>query len=117
MYIHIPLNKAIYHKELPQLIGGVLPEKYSYIFETFQPITTSTEVAFSATLNVNLTTLEEAMKWISALESHTSSTFRMTRGNRTTGARIIYKTDRHCQHKQKKPHSNYKWPETTQFDT
>ena len=62
-------------------------------------------IAFSATFLVNARTEKDATTWIQNLEEHTTTTFRITRTYCVKGSRILYKTDRHCQHKRKKPTS------------
>ena len=43
----------------------------------------------------------KAMQWIEDLQDQTKTTFRVTRGTKVVGKKILYKTVRHCQHKRK----------------
>ena len=59
--------------------------------------------SFSAVVHIsNIRTEEQAIQWIEDLENHTSTSYRISRGNQCKGKRIVYKTDRHCQHMRKK---------------
>ena len=99
--IDLDLNTKYTNEQLPPPIAAVLPSGYSYMFKTFQYIDNSTDLAFSATIFINITSEEGATKWIQDLEDYTATTYRLTRGNRK-GYRVLYKSDRHCQHKRQK---------------
>ena len=58
----------------------------------------------SAILLTDVQSETEATQWIQEFYDHTSTTYRITRGTKTKGKRLLYKTVRHCQHKRK--HSN-----------
>ena len=87
---------------LPPLLAAVLPKGYSYLFKTLHYIKNPTDLAFSATIYINIMSEEGATKWIKDLEGYTATTYRVTRGNCVKGFRVLYKSDRHCQHKRKK---------------
>ena len=102
--LKVPLHTELKHEQLPPPLFNVFPESYSYILQMFSDHDNSTPSnhAFSATVLVNVTSEIEGNKWIKDLEDHTATTYRVTRGNRVKGCRLIYKTDRHYQHKRKK---------------
>ena len=84
----------------------------TYIFQRLNHTQNSNNLAFSATIFINTASEEVATEWIKDLEAYTATTYRVTRGNRVKGCRILYKSDRHCKHK-RKTSSKYK-PEKTQ---
>ena len=98
----MPLHNILEHYQLPPHISDVLPDQYTYIFTQYQSLSLDNTCAFTATIYVDTTSESEATKWIVDLENYTATTFRITRGTKTTGQRILYKTIRHCQHKRKK---------------
>ena len=104
--IHQPtLHKLLSQHQLPTLLMDVFPTSYKYIFKSFEAKASSNINApsFSAVVHIsNVRTEEQAIQWIKDLESHTSTTYRISRGNQCKGKRIVYKTDRHCQHTRKK---------------
>ena len=44
---------------------------------------------------------DDAMQWIGDMQARTKTTYRVTRGVKTKGKKIVFKTIRHCQHKRK----------------
>ena len=108
----IDLDTEYTGKQLPPLLSSVLPKGYTYIFQRLNYTQNSNNLAFSATIFINTASEAGATEWIKDLEAYTATTYRVTRGNRVKGCRILYKSDRHCQHKRKKS-SKYK-PEKTQ---
>ena len=98
------LNKLLSQHQLPTLLMDVFPTSYKYMFKSFEVKASSNVPSFCAVVLISsVRTEEQAIQWIKDLESHTSTTYRITRGNQCKGKRIIYKTDRHCQHMRKKP--------------
>ena len=98
----IPLQKKLSHDELPSTIATVLPKGYSYIFKAYEPLTSENHNApFLGTFFTNVKSEPEAVMWIQQFEAHTETTYRITRGVKVKGERILYKTIRHCQHKHK----------------
>jgi len=83
-----------------------LPNKqYTYIFqEVIVSHNSECGLFCSTTILINVTTQDRAIQWIHDFEEQTKTTFRITRGVKVTGKKVIYKTIRHCQHKRK--HSN-----------
>ena len=102
--LHPPeLHKLLSQYQLPTLLMDVFPPSYQYVFKSFEAKTSSIVPSFSASVCINNVTTEgQAVQWIKDLEDHTSTTYRISRGNQCKGKRIVYKTDRHCQHKRKK---------------
>ena len=102
--LHPPkLNKLLSQHQLPTLLMDVFPTSYKYMFKSFEPKASNNVPSFCAVVQISsVRTEEQATQWIKDLESHTSTTYRITRGNQCKGKRIIYKTDRHCQHMRKK---------------
>jgi len=92
------------YNQLPPSLQAIFPDGYSYVFHAFS-YSSPSKMAFSATCFVNVRTEKGATEWIQNLEEHTAITFRVTRSYRVKGCRILYKADRHCQHKHKKPTS------------
>ena len=56
------------------------------------------KIAFEATILCNIFSEQEAMKWLRTFQDKSSCTYRVTRGTKTTGSILIYKTVRYCQH-------------------
>ena len=67
----------------------------------------------SATIFIDVLSESGAIEWMHAFEEDTKTTFRVTRGVKVTGTRIIYKTVQHCQHKRKKSNKPLKKKEGT----
>jgi len=49
----------------------------------------------------NIFSEQEAMKWLRMFQDKSFCTYRVSRGTKTTGSILIYKTVRHCQHLRK----------------
>lgn len=101
MAISVPIKQITMHSQLPPAVSELLPVNYTYILETFTQLD-SHHVAFDTKFCVNIKTEIEAKQWISEFEHSTDTTYRITKGTKTLGKRILYKTVRHCQHKRKK---------------
>ena len=89
------------HSEIPLLVSQIFPKEYTYIFDDFRSIA-SGSLSFKTTVYVNIRGEEKAKEWISNFEDSTNTTYRITRGTKTKGTRLLYKSCRHCQHKRKK---------------
>ena len=57
-----------------------------------------TKIAFEAIIFCNIFSEQKAMKWLRTFQDNSFCTYRVTRGTKTTGSILIYKTVRHCQH-------------------
>lgn len=91
------------HSELPPLLHAILPKQYTYLFQNVQ-ISKDEECGLvcSADILTNVVVSQKsALQWITDFEEQTKTTFRVTRGTKVRGTRIIFKTMRHCQHKRK----------------
>ena len=95
-----------FHKQLMDYI----PQNYNYMIENFQEIANESFLgappfAFEVHLWLEIDTAIDVQTWIQQLEEKTTTTYRVTKGTsyRMTGKKVVYKTIRHCQHKQKKP--------------
>lgn len=101
----VPLDKN-WHDQLPPSLATVLPDGYSYIFHTFNHTdnSTSSNPAFTATWYINNSSESAPCQWIKKLQEYTATTYWITQGNRE-GCWILYKIERHCHHKPKKPTS------------
>jgi len=80
-----------------------LPEGYNYrikAYESKEPerFCGAPKIAFEATIFCNIFSEQEAMKWLRTFQDKSFCTYRVTRGTKTTGSILIYKTVRHCQH-------------------
>ena len=64
-------------------------------------ISNSSNQAFVSRVLFNVLNECAATEWLKAFENHTKTTYRVTRGSKFKGKRILYKTERHCQHKRK----------------
>ena len=96
------LDIVLLHCQLPPILMDVFPTSYRYNFKSFETNVSENIPPFTAVVQINVETEEKALQWIKDLENHTSITYRVTRGNKCKGKKIIFKTDRHCQHKRKK---------------
>ena len=99
--ICVPIQQVITHSHLPPAVSALFPANYTYVFEDFTQLD-SHRVAFDTKFLVNVKTETEAKQWISKFEHITDTTYRITKGTKTIGKRILYKIVRHCQHKRKK---------------
>lgn len=93
-----------------QKLIDFLPSGYDYMIDAYEELTTETflgapSFAFQALFWVNLETSEDVQSWIQQLQEMTRTTFRITNGTShcMKGKKVIYKTNRHCQHKRKTP--------------
>ena len=90
------LNEFITHDQLPTNLMEIFPPLYQYnMFQSFKATST---FSFDAIVRIGIST-QQAVQWIRDLEDHT--TYRITRGNKCKGKRVVFKTDQHCQHKRK----------------
>ncbi len=92
------LHHILTHDSLPPLLHEILPQPYTYYF---QSISIGCNLSFSGTFLTNSTSKDSAVKWISEFQENTKTTYRITRGVQSKGKIIMYKTMRHCQHKRK----------------
>ena len=95
------LQQAVSHCQLPPCISNLLPTNYTYIFEFFRQLD-GQQVAFDAKFYIDVNTEIGAKKWMCEFEEKTSTTYRITKGTKTLGKKVLYKTVRHCMHKRKK---------------
>ena len=95
------LQQAVSHCQLPPPISNLLPTNYTYIFKFFRQLD-GQEVAFDTKFYVNVNTEIGAKKWMREFEEKTSTTYQITKGTKTLGKKVLYKTVRHCMHKRKK---------------
>ena len=82
---------------------AILPEVYSYRvkkYESKEPekFYGAPKIAFDATIFCNIFSEQEVMQWLRMFQDKSFCTYRVTRGTKTTGSILIYKTVRHCQH-------------------
>ena len=82
---------------------AVLPEGYSYRVKTYESkkpenFCGAPKTAFDATIFCNIFSEQEVMKWLRMFQDKSFCTYRVTRGTKTTGSILVYKTVRHCQH-------------------
>ena len=61
------------------------------------------EQAFYCTVFVNVKTKDKALDWLRCFSDKTKTTYYIARGSKVSGCRILFKTERICQHKQKSP--------------
>ena len=79
------------HGDLPPLISQILPPQYSYIFQTVV-LTESAmpnSIAISSTFLTDANSTVQATQWIQKLFDHTKTTYRVTRGTKASGKRIL----------------------------
>ena len=117
----IPLQKCY---DLPDssLNCGVLPwenlceslqtvfpphQRYTYVVESFQRspqecFDGAPSISFSCRVRINLTNETEALEWLAKMQDHSLTTYRVTRTFKAGCSRVLYKTERHCQHFRKK---------------
>ena len=96
------LNQVLIYEDLPPLLSTVLPPSYTYQFLEFSWTPSCTKEEFHSRILINVSDEDRAIEWLQAFENHNSTTYRVTRGSKFSGKRILYKTERHCQHKRKK---------------
>ena len=82
------------------MLHEILPDGYTYIFKQVS-LDSECSLACSMTVLTNASTEKRATDWIADFEGQTKTTYRITRGVKITGKKLIYKTMRHCQHKRK----------------
>ena len=87
--------------DLPPLLSNTLPPSYTYRFQEFSMVSNSSNQAFDSRVLINVMNESTTTEWLKAFENHTNTTYRVTRGSKFQGKRILYKTERHCQHKRK----------------
>lgn len=91
--IDVPTKTALKHSDIPPPISNFLPKKYTYIFQEFCSISSQT-LSFRTTFYINVNDEVKAKVWISDFESFTNTTYRITRGTKTKGTRLVYKSCR-----------------------
>ena len=96
-----PLNQVLFHEDLPPLLSIILPPSYTYHFLEFSWTSNSVKEAFHSRVLINVPDESTATEWLQTFENHNNTTYRVTRGSRFSGKRVLYKTERHCQHKRK----------------
>ena len=70
--VDTPLNVVICHEKLSSQFAQILPDEYSYIFKEIAPPSTD-NITLRITVFTDVTSENEARKWISRFESHTYS--------------------------------------------
>ena len=93
------LNQVLIHEDLPPLLSTVLPPSYTYQFLELSWTSGSTKEEFHSRVLINVSDKDKVIEWLQVFENHNSTTYRVTRGNKFNGKKILYKTERHCQHK------------------
>ena len=89
---------------MPDVLKSVLPQDYTYLIQNFnnlQPYQTQEnfEVAnFELDAFVDVSSEEEASKWIVAFESHSRTTMAETKGFKINGNKVLFRKLRHCIH-------------------
>ena len=99
-------DSILNHENLPPLLSTILSPEHSYIFESVSITKGDITNSFvcSAVFLPNVNSQTGATQWIQDFYDRTKTTYRTSRGTKTSGKRLLYKTMRHCQHKRK--HSN-----------
>lgn len=99
----IPLCRS--WEYLPPDIQSVLPsdEEYTYVIQSHQkheapPFEGAPEFAFSALIRINLESQEAIQTWLDKMMQTSLCTYRVSRGFKPKGKRVLCKTTMHCQH-------------------
>ena len=98
------MNLIITH-DLPPLLSDVLPPSYTYIFHN---LSLSSNETFVSCVTINILDECGVKTWLDEFHNHNNTTYRVTRGSRFQGKRVLYKTERHCQHKRKESNGKSK---------
>ncbi len=100
-----PLQWEALHSNLQ----AVFPpdDKYTYIIEDYQSKQCETfpgapGFAFDSQVRINLRNEKEATEWLQNMQQHSLTTYRVTRTSKPGLRRVLYKSERHCQHFRKK---------------
>ena len=85
---------------------NVLPDNHTYIVVHYEDLeleqfTGAPQQAFLSKLLINVNTIEEANDWLKKFSEKTKTTYRVLRGSKVSGVKMIFKTERMCQHKRK----------------
>ena len=108
-----------YAECIPSVLATILPKNYSYRLSTFQELEPETfcgasTQTYTTTLFCKITTEQEALEWLETFQTQSLSTYRVTRGTKTSGSILVYKSVRHCQHYRKfTPKQGIKFPNST----
>ena len=78
-------------------------ENYTYVIESFQSTPQecfdgAPPFSFSCQVRINVTNQDEALEWLGKMQEHSLTTYRITRTFKAGCSRVLYKTERHCQH-------------------
>ena len=92
---------------LPQDIAYLFPANYSYLVVEHSKKEQDAFLGaeshnFTLTVWTNADTPQAAVQWIEDFEKISKTTYRVTRGVKPSGQRVLFKTVRHCHHQQKK---------------
>ena len=105
MVEYIPCNDDLHacKTDAPSEMKAILPEGYSYRVKTYENkkpenFCGAPKTAFDATIFCNIFSEQEVMKWLRMFQDKSFCTYRVTRGMKTTGSILVYKTVRHWQH-------------------
>ena len=111
--IHLPDSDpncdVLAWENLCESLQTVFPpnEKYTYVIELFQPVPQecfdgAPPFNFSCQIRINISDQVEALEWLDRMQAHSLTTYRVTRTFKAGCSRVLYKTERHCQHFRKK---------------
>ena len=92
---------------LPQDIAYLFPANYSYLVvkhskKEQDAFLGAESYNFTLTVWTNANTPQAAVQWIEDFEKISKTTYRVTRGVKPSGQRVLFKTERRCHHQQKK---------------
>ena len=96
--LHVPDTDSILsHENLPPLMSTILPPEHSYIFQSVSITKGDTTNSFvcSAVFLTIVNSQTGATQWIQNFYDRTKTTYRISRGTKTSGKRLLYKTMRH----------------------
>ena len=89
----------------PSVLHDILPpsKDYTYVVENVQVLSLSSHDSpqLRTTLRINLSTKNEADKWMSEFMEHSKCTYRVTKTTKPSMKRVLAKYTMHCQHYRK----------------
>jgi len=104
-HLNCDVTEVLAWENLCEALQTVFPpdEKYTYVIELFQGTPRecfdgAPPFSFSCKIRINLTDQAEALEWLDKMQEHSLTTYRITRTFKAGGSRVLYKTERHCQH-------------------
>ena len=95
-------------ENLPPDLQSVVPsdEEYSYVIQSYEKhdkelFEGAPEFAFTSVIRINLETQTAVQSWVDKMMAASLCTYRVTRGNKLKGKRVMCKIEMHCQHYRK----------------